>query len=113
LENFQDETKFIFKSYSKLADNDNTKEGRIMNRVSFHKILTVLIICAPIVASFISGRVTADQPHMHSALDYLRAARDQLEQASHDKGGHRVKAINLVSEAIREVKAGIEASRNY
>ncbi|HLE24911.1 MAG TPA: hypothetical protein VI935_04585 [Thermodesulfobacteriota bacterium] len=84
-----------------------------MNRVYYRRILAVLIICALIVASFISGSVIADQPHMHSALDHLRAAREQLEQASPDKGGHRVKAINLVNEAIREVKAGIEAGRYY
>ncbi len=74
--------------------------------------ITIFIITLFITVNLVRHTV-ADQPHMHSALDYLRAARDQLEQASHDKGGHRVKAINLVDEAIREVKAGIEAGRNY
>jgi len=44
---------------------------------------------------------------MQSALASLRAAKDQLEKATHDKGGHRVKAIALTNEAIAEVQKGI------
>ena len=47
------------------------------------------------------------QPHMHSALVHLRAARESLEKADPDKGGHRVKAIELVNDAIRQVEEGI------
>ncbi len=45
---------------------------------------------------------------MQAALDELRGARSELEAATSDKGGHRAKAIELVDEAIGEVKAGIE-----
>jgi len=55
--------------------------------------------------------VVDDQPHMQSALDSLRNAKRELDQATSDKGGHRAKAIDLVKEAIAEVKAGIEAAR--
>jgi hypothetical protein len=51
----------------------------------------------------------AGQPHMVNALDNLRSARHQLEVAESDKGGHRVKAISIIDDAIGEVKAGIEA----
>jgi hypothetical protein len=51
----------------------------------------------------------AGQPHMYNALDNLRAARHQLEVALDDKGGHRVKAIGIIDNAIDEVKAGIAA----
>src|SRR5207247_2376734 len=34
-----------------------------------------------------------DQPHMQRALDLLRDAKANLEAATSDKGGHRVKAI--------------------
>ena len=50
----------------------------------------------------------AGQPHMCNALDNLRAARHQLEVASDDKGGHRVRAIAIIDNAIDEVKAGID-----
>ena len=52
----------------------------------------------------------AGQPHMDAALDHLRAARHQLEVAVPDKGGHRVKAIAIIDNAIAEVKAGIDAA---
>ena len=35
------------------------------------------------------------QPHMSSALDHLREAQKSLEAATHDKGGHRSKALKL------------------
>ena len=50
-----------------------------------------------------------DQPHMQRALDLLREARASLEAATSDKGGHRVKAIGYVNNAIDEVKKGIDA----
>jgi hypothetical protein len=50
-----------------------------------------------------------DQPNMRAALDDLRDAKQNLEQANADKGGHRVKALDFVNQAIDEVKKGIEA----
>ena len=50
-----------------------------------------------------------DQPHMQAALDLLYAGKTNLEAATADKGGHRVKAIGLVNSAIDEVKKGIDA----
>ena len=52
-----------------------------------------------------------DQPHMQNALNSLISAQDSLNRASEDKGGHRVKALGYVSDAIDEVKKGIEAGR--
>ena len=50
-----------------------------------------------------------DQPHMQAALDALTSARNNLDKAEADKGGHRAKAIDLVKQAIAEVNAGITA----
>ena len=50
-----------------------------------------------------------DQPHMQRALDLLRSAKSNLEAATSDKGGHRVRAIGYVNNAIDEVKKGIDA----
>ena len=52
-----------------------------------------------------------DQPHMRNALNALISAQDSLNRASVDKGGHRVKALGYVGDAIEEVKKGIEAGR--
>ena len=51
--------------------------------------------------------VSPDQPHMASALDHLKSARDNLARADADKGGHRAKALSLVDQAINEVNLGI------
>ena len=53
-----------------------------------------------------------DQPHMKNALDSLERAKDDLNRATADKGGHRAKAIDYVKDAISEVKKGIDAGRN-
>jgi len=54
-----------------------------------------------------SSEAAAAQPHMESALADLQAALHQLQIAAHDKGGHRVKAIDLVQAAISETRQGI------
>lgn len=54
----------------------------------------------------------SDQPHMERAKDALASAKNNLERATADKGGHRAKALDLVKEAIDEVKKGISAGRN-
>ena len=45
------------------------------------------------------------QPNMQAALGDLRAARAGLEKA-----GHRVKASQLINQAIAEVQAGMAAA---
>ena len=49
------------------------------------------------------------QPRMEAASKHLHAARDFLEKGEHNKGGHRVKAIELTDKAIAEVDEGVEA----
>ena len=55
----------------------------------------------------------ADQPNMQAALSALQQARDSLERATPDKGGHRMKAIQHVDAAISEVKAGMKFDRKH
>ena len=47
------------------------------------------------------------QPHMRAALEALRSAKRHLDLATPDKGGHRVKALEHINEAITETQAGI------
>ena len=47
------------------------------------------------------------QPNMEQALGNLHAARINLEVSSPDKGGHRVQALELVNQAITQVRLGI------
>jgi len=54
-----------------------------------------------------------DQPYMRSARADLQTAKNQLQQATANKGGHRVKAIALVNQAIAQVNAGIAYDRRH
>jgi hypothetical protein len=58
-----------------------------------------------------SSTVIPDQPHMQAALDALQRAKGNLERATADKGGHRVRALGYVNDAIAEVNLGIAAGR--
>ena len=57
----------------------------------------------------LSLTTSPDQPHMQAALGLLNQAKSNLQQATADKGGYRVKAIDEVNLAIDETKKGIEA----
>jgi predicted metal-dependent hydrolase len=52
-----------------------------------------------------------DQPNMQLARQHLQSALANLERATADKGGYRVKALQLVRDAIQEVNKGIEYDR--
>ncbi|GAB5374457.1 MAG: hypothetical protein AcusKO_09190 [Acuticoccus sp.] len=67
------------------------------------------IITATIAAVFTTGVVTAavaQQTRMENAVKYLKLAKDELQKANPNKGGHRVKAMNLIDEAIQQVRMG-------
>lgn len=56
------------------------------------------------------GALSAEpQPRMKAALAALQTAKAELQAATADKGGHRVRAIKLVDEAIEQVQKGIAA----
>jgi hypothetical protein len=66
-----------------------------------------------VLALSVAAPSFADQPNMQAALTSLQQARDSLEHAVADKGGHRTNAIKRVDQAIAEVKAGIEYARTH
>lgn len=70
-------------------------------------VLAALLV---IVVSFsaVQRGQAEPQPRMQAALDALLTAKENLEKATHDKGGHRVKALGLVNKAIVQVKKGIQ-----
>lgn len=68
------------------------------------RILQALALTA---ALSVSALATAAQPHMEAALAKLKEAKAELNQASDDKGGHRVNAIKAVDHAIEQVQKGM------
>lgn len=43
-------------------------------------------------------------PQIHEAIASLRRAKEHLEHASHDFGGHREEAIRAIDESIRQLE---------
>jgi hypothetical protein len=68
-----------------------------------------------LAASLITPRLFAaePQPAMHNALQHMRQAQAALEKAEHDKGGHRVKALEHLKAAIAETEAGIQFDNTH
>ena len=84
-----------------------------MKGISRTRVAAALVLCVVLVAGFFVGRASADQPHMQAALEHLRAARAELDKAEADKGGHRMKAIALVNDAIAQVEKGVGYDRRH
>lgn len=84
-----------------------------MKGISRTRVVAALVLCVVLAAGFFVGRASADQPHMQAALEHLRAARAELDKAEADKGGHRMKAIALVNDAISQVEKGVGYDRKH
>lgn len=72
-------------------------------------ILTLAIVSTILLSA--SSSVVAGQPRMQAALDALNVAKKNLKKGSRDKGGHRVKALDLVRQAKKEVRKAMKFDR--
>ena len=73
------------------------------------QLVAILAVTAFVTALGAAQSIPAqakNQPRMERAVALLIEAREQLQKASHDKGGHRVKAIHQINKAITEVRKG-------
>jgi hypothetical protein len=50
-------------------------------------------------------------PMIHEAITKLRKAKEELEKANKDFGGHRVKAIQAIDIALQELKEALESDK--
>jgi hypothetical protein len=82
--------------------------------MAMKRTLLAAAVLGLIGGAFLSGQAYADrQSKMHDALDHLKSAQSLLEDASRDKGGHRVRALKFVHNAIEEVRAGIDYDNRH
>ncbi|HMD40186.1 MAG TPA: hypothetical protein VKH15_12950 [Candidatus Acidoferrum sp.] len=53
-----------------------------------------------------AAAATPAEPHpeIHEALAALRRAREHMDHAAHDFGGHKVEALRATDEAIRQLE---------
>jgi hypothetical protein len=55
--------------------------------------------------------VPEPHPEIRAAIDSLHHAKDHLEHAAHDFGGHRVDAIRAIDEAERQLQVCLKYDR--
>jgi hypothetical protein len=60
-----------------------------------------------VAASMGIGYAIGAQPHMTASIGLLQSARAELGAATPNKGGHRERAMQLIDQAIGEVRAGM------
>jgi hypothetical protein len=70
--------------------------------------LTLVLGLLSVPISAVANYEDEDQPHMQAALDALKQAEHHLQEAKHDKGGHRAKALAATREAIKHVEEGMK-----
>ncbi len=73
------------------------------------KRMLIILVVGLLIGGAVGSWAAVHQPHMIAALEALKTAKTELEMAEHNKGGHRVKALDLVEKAIMQTKKGIEA----
>ena len=58
-------------------------------------------------AQRMKGKST-NHPDIEAAIKHLQAAKESMEKAQKDFGGHRGNALKLTNEAIQELRDGIK-----
>ena len=69
-----------------------------------HRITSSLAVIAMMLALSSPSPAFERHPEIDDALHALHAAKDHLEHAAHDFGGHRVEAIRAIDEADRQLR---------
>ncbi|HXG94761.1 MAG TPA: hypothetical protein VNN73_20635 [Blastocatellia bacterium] len=83
------------------------------SKISRRSVVGAILPAAALGLALPKRARAADQPHMQAALDALKTARRELEEATSDKGGHRANALKLVNQAINQVERGIAFDRRH
>lgn len=66
--------------------------------------LVTAVLPVPAAAPAVAAMPEPAHPHIHEAIESMRAAKHHLESAEHDFDGHRAKAIEHLNQAIREAE---------
>ncbi|HXZ42461.1 MAG TPA: hypothetical protein VEG68_17100 [Terriglobales bacterium] len=69
-----------------------------------HKLMSSFALIALMLALSSPSPAAGRHPQIEDALRALHNAKDHLEHAAHDFGGHRVDAIRAIDEADRQLR---------
>jgi hypothetical protein len=93
------------------------KVARLVAVAGFTAVLTLPLAAAvtqpakpPAPAPALAPTATAQEPHpqINGAIRALEAAKDHLQRAAHDFGGHRVKAIRAIDAALVQLRLALK-----
>ena len=71
------------------------------------KTLKTTAICALVVLAFCFGKAAVEFPELNAAKKSLVDAKNHLQNAKRDFGGHRSKAADAVDKAVKEIDEAI------
>lgn len=69
-------------------------------------VLSTLLLLAGMGLFAQNREMNRHEPHMSAALGHLQQAKEELQRAAPNKGGHRERAMELVNQAIQQVQDG-------
>ena len=69
-------------------------------------VLSTLLLLAGMGLFAQNREMARHEPHMSAALGHLQQAREELQRAAANKGGHRERAMELINQAIEQVQQG-------
>jgi len=69
-----------------------------------NRIMSFLTVAGLLLALSMPSPAFQRHPEIEDALRALHHAREHLERAAHDFGGHRVDAIRAIDEADRQLR---------
>jgi hypothetical protein len=69
-------------------------------------VLSTLLLFAGMGLYAQNQQMARHEPHMSAALGHLQQAKEELQRAAPNKGGHRERAMELVNQAIQQVQQG-------
>ena len=72
-------------------------------------VWTLAVVYAAVQPVIAAGK----QPHMEAALKHLQMAKEELQKAEADKGGHRAKALEALDAAIAHTNEGIAFAASH
>jgi hypothetical protein len=96
-------------------------KGKLIGAIAVFAVVAILVLAAGTSAApgitkatasaaalpaAAGANASAPEPHpqIREAIASLRRAKEHLEHAAHDFGGHRVEAIHATDEAIRQLE---------
>jgi hypothetical protein len=88
-----------------------------MKKVLFVTVALLLSMTLCLPGAFAQGAMqkpapkmadTHTHPEIHHAIQALENAKHHLEGAQHDFGGHRVKAVEHINQALGELKEALQ-----